>query len=58
MKGILFPRAYFFLQGANISNALMQICRNLSKPLQFALIFSATNFSKRICQNASLQKFL
>ena len=56
MKGILFPHAY--LQGANMSNVLMQIDRNFSKPLQFALIFSAANFSKRICRNVSLQKFL
>ena len=43
MKGILFPRAYFFLQGANMSNVLMQICKNFSRPLQFVLIFSAAN---------------
>ena len=52
MKGILFPRQYFFLQGANMFNDVsIQICRNLSKPLQSVLIFSADNFRKRICRN-------
>ena len=51
MKGILFPRQYFFLQGANMFNVSIQICRNLSKPLQSVLISSADNFPKRICRN-------
>ena len=58
MKGILFPREYFFLQGANMFNESIEICRFFSKPLQFVSIFSVDNFSKRICQNVSLQKFL
>ena len=47
---------YYFL--VRIFSYKEQICRNFSKPLQFALIFSAANLSKRIFWNMSLQKFL
>ena len=32
LKGILFPREYFFVQEANMFNVSIQICRNFSKP--------------------------
>ena len=57
MKNI-FPLEYFFLQGANMFNVLMQIFRKFSSSIQFGLMFSVYNFSKRICRNLSLQKFL
>ena len=51
---ILFPLAYFFLEGASVLNFVMHFCRNLSNPLQFALIFLVDSFSKRIYQNLSI----